>query len=469
MKGKKAWRYLLGAVVGGLLAVSLLSATPYVMGPFHVVVRASGPGSGITEVRLPPLGTVRAATHSGIVDLVLSLERVDVDLLSLVPGLDPDAGVIAGLSRDAESVFRLFVVRLLLLAFLGGMLGARVVGIRTWRTLATGGLVAMLLVGAMVGLAFVSYDTTAFSSPQYTGILNTAPWLIDALTESLGEVRDVDERLGRVSENIYRLFRGIEALEPLPQVAGDMRVLVISDIHNSPVGVSLVVSLVGAFGVDLVLDAGDLTDFGTAMEGDIVSGIRDLGVPYVLAPGNHDAPVLIDQIEDYPNVFILTGQTLLIDGLAILGSPDPAAASFSPAIPTGLELDDQVNQLAGALAGGTLRPFFLVAHNPLVAREFLGQVPVVVAGHTHRVLVREERGSLYLNPGTTGAAGIRGIEALSDQVYTALLVHLSSGNGFPEDVGRGFTVRAVDILSFQPVSQSLNLERRLFNRPPPGP
>lgn len=466
----QGWHYVLLAVAGALVAVTLLSSAPYSAGPFTFSARVSAVGRGVTEVQLPPLGTVRAITHRGLVDLTVALERVDVDLLSRLPARDPGGVILAQTTRDAERAVRLFAVRLLLLAFIGGFLAARIAGVRSLRKLAVAGLVGLGAVGLLVGLTVLTYDVSAFNSPQYSGVLSVAPWLLDALSQSVGQVGTIEQRVGLMADNVYRLFRGIEALEPVPRTPAGRRVLIISDIHNNPVGVAFVSALVPTFGVDLVLDAGDLTDFGTALESELVAGITGLGVPYAIALGNHDAPTVYEQLGGYPNVHFLSGHTLLIDGVGILGSPDPSAADNSPAIPSGRDLDAQVEGLRAALDGGGLQPFFLVAHNPLVGRAFLGHVPVIVSGHTHRVLVREERGSLHLNPGTTGAAGIRGLEALTEQRYTALLVHLVPGEDNPASgPGRSFRVKAVDILSFEPVGKAISLERRLFDLPVQDP
>ena len=48
--------------------------------------------------------------------------------------------------------------------------------------------------------------------------------------------------------------------------------------------------------MDLVIDTGDLTDYGTAIETGLAGQIKTTkGVPYLFIPGNHDSPEVIQQ------------------------------------------------------------------------------------------------------------------------------------------------------------------------------
>ena len=43
------------------------------------------------------------------------------------------------------------------------------------------------------------------------------------------------------------------------------------------------------FGVDAVLDTGDITDWGSSPENRLIGSVGTLGVPYVYIRGNHDS------------------------------------------------------------------------------------------------------------------------------------------------------------------------------------
>ena len=66
-------------------------------------------------------------------------------------------------------------------------------------------------------------------------------------------------------------------------------------------------------GVDVVVDAGDLVNFGTVEEAEatgLFSGIESVGVPYLFVRGNHDAnsatdTALLDRLARLPNVTLL--------------------------------------------------------------------------------------------------------------------------------------------------------------------
>jgi hypothetical protein len=109
-------------------------------------------------------------------------------------------------------------------------------------------------------------------------------------------------------------------------------------------------------------------------------------------------------------------------------------------------------------------PDLLLVHNPDVARAFAGRVPVLVSGHTHRQEVEKIKGSIYINPGTTGAAGIRGLAAPAGPrrtVSSAAILYFS-----PPLPGGGkrssFSLTAVDLVNFDPLSGKFGVERQLF-------
>ena len=455
----------LGAV-GALALAAFLGSATYHLGPTEISLTFDPLGSGWTQLRIPPAGTVDAHTHWGPVDLEISLKRVDLEGLTGVLtvgelGMSPWSQMAEGI----PDLIRTFAVRLLILGLMGGVIGARLGGWRCGRRLSAGAMAGVLVIGFLLGVTALTYDASAFENPRYTGVLTAAPAFMDVFSGSALELEGLDRRLMAVGDNLNRLFGGLEDLQPLGADSSSRRVLVVADLHNNPVGISFISSLVRTFGADMVLDAGDVTDYGTVLEADLVAGIGQMGVPYVIAMGNHDSPVIREQLEPYSDVHFLTGSTVTVKGIPILGSSDPAAYGFSPSYPDKSVLEDQVHQLARGLLSSEVEPFFLVAHHPEVSRRFLGQVPVVVAGHTHRVTVKEEGGSLYLNPGSAGSSGIRGLDQMAGDEYAALLVHMVTDE---EAEGR-LSVGAVDIITFSPETRTLRLERRPVEvEPAPG-
>ena len=76
---------------------------------------------------------------------------------------------------------------------------------------------------------------------------------------------------------------------------------------------------------------------------------------------------------------------------------------------------------------------------------------LVVAGHDHRIRM-EEGGRGFINPGTTGASGLRGLYSEKGISYSAAIVYL-----IPD-----FGLVAVDMVKYNPVSQQFFLERKLL-------
>ena len=56
-----------------------------------------------------------------------------------------------------------------------------------------------------------------------------------------------------------------------------------------PAGFDLVRQVTEQFGVDAVLDTGDITDWGSSPENRLIGSVGTLGVPYVYIRGNHDS------------------------------------------------------------------------------------------------------------------------------------------------------------------------------------
>ena len=69
---------ILVGMLGATLGMALFATTVVRMGPFDVRLR-SGFGPGVTEVLLPPFGTVTADTHVAPLRLQAELEEVRVD------------------------------------------------------------------------------------------------------------------------------------------------------------------------------------------------------------------------------------------------------------------------------------------------------------------------------------------------------------------------------------------------------
>lgn len=469
-------RYLrlgLWATVGALVAVTALSPFRWTAGPFTVTVALRVPGRGETRVQVPPAGEVWARTHRSPLDVSVRLERVDLDGLER---LARDRGQLGeALARQSRQAARLAVARLLALSLVGGALGPVLAGERGREAPAAGALIGLGQGAALAAATVATFDPRAFAEPRFSGALEAAPWLIPAIQEGLARLPQWRAHFRLLAAHLAGLFRRLERLPPLAAPGASLTVLAVADVHNSPVGMEFVVRTVERFRPDLVVDAGDLTDYGTALEAHLLRQLATLRVPYVLVPGNHEGPAALAQLRTLPPVRVLTGGRVRIRGLTIAGLADPLSGSPSPAEPDPAAIEAARAALRGLAAGTGDRPpaDLVVVHHPRIGEAVLGHVPALVTGHTHRPRLAVVDGTVWVDPGSAGAAGLRGLLGAGRIPYALALLHFARTPG-------GWRVVAVDTVRVDAAEVGYRVERHLVGEPglagppagpgePPGP
>ncbi len=266
----------------------------------------------------------------------------------------------------------------------------------------------LLVCAAVAGLTF---DPASLDEPRFTGLLSRAPYLA-------GEGRSVVDRLESYRSGVADMVRSVTTLYTAADelaVIDDAEVttvLHVSDIHLNPQGYDLAQQLVEQFGVDVVVDTGDVTTWGTPAESATLNRIGRLGVPYVFVRGNHDSVVTANAVAAQ-GATVLEGEAATVEGLTFAGIGD---ARFSP---DSGELDiDAAREAAGesaaelaAVVGATNRSGkdvdVALIHDPSRLDPLLGEVPLVLAGHYHSRTVRlDASGTRVMVQGSTGGAGI---------------------------------------------------------------
>lgn len=198
---------------------------------------------------------------------------------------------------------------------------------------------------------------------------------------------------------------------PVPDAAKPVVMLLISDLHCN-VGMSrLIRTVADRSGVDLVLDAGDTTIDGTAVEQYCITTFADAvpdGVPMVVSNGNHDSAETAAQ-ERHAGMTVLDGKVVTAAGLRILGDDDPHQTRIGGG--TTLGSTQTAGEVGGRLTLTACKDAdvdLLLIHTPWVGDSALqsGCVPVQLSGHTH---VRAGpapfgRGVRYVSASTAGAA-----------------------------------------------------------------
>jgi predicted phosphodiesterase len=134
-------------------------------------------------------------------------------------------------------------------------------------------------------------------------------------------------------------------------------------------------------------------------------------VPYVFVKGNHDSPGIADAVARQPNATVLDAATppVRVAGLRFAGMADPR---FTPDKTTGDDraahrVDEHARHFAERLTG---RVDVLVVHDPAAERVLSGYAPLLLAGHTHRRATRRVADTVILVQGSTGGAGLRGVQ-----------------------------------------------------------
>jgi predicted phosphodiesterase len=175
-------------------------------------------------------------------------------------------------------------------------------------------------------------------------------------------------------------------------------------------GFDLTARLVKQFGADLVVDTGDITTNGTALEATQLDRIGELKVPYVFVRGNHDSQATQDSVAAQPNAVVLDDSVRTVNGLTFAGIGDPR---FTPEEGSAAPHREQA-VAADAQLAATVRSYdtahpldkvdVALVHDPQAAAPLEGVVPLVLAGHLHKRQVQTEGGTKFLTEGTTGGA-----------------------------------------------------------------
>ena len=269
------------------------------------------------------------------------------------------------------------------------------------------GTVAVVLV-AGTGVAAATLKTEALDEPVFEGLLAQAPALV-------GGARDFtaySQRIAELTSNVSRVYDAVGRLPASPETDAT-RVLWVSDIHNNPQAFLVMRELARQFDVAAIVDTGDLTDLGSAVENRLLAPVSTFGVPYVYVRGNHDSEEVTQAfLEQQENVVVLDDAEIVeVAGVRFAGTGDPL---FTPT--KRVETESEANaetlrrageQVARAIERSDDPVHVALVHEPLMAPPLFGRVPLVLDGHVHERRSRTADGTLELTQGSSGGAGLR--------------------------------------------------------------
>ncbi len=449
------------AILGAFLFVYLFGAASYDIDGLSLSLSANPAKTGKTIIQLPPFGSVAASTHDAPLEFIIKLDYIGTSLAQSMftnNSESPDE-IINDLKESIPDLIRPFLVRQILLGALGAALGVWLLWRSRFSIVLGSALLGSAAIILILTLGTQNYDIKAFKEPEYNGVLAMAPNLLPEPDKLLERLDMIQHQTRKVTNNIQTLFTNVNGLSVLANPEEDneiKKILLVSDLHSNPIGVEFLKSLASNFTVDVILDTGDLTDFGNPLETKMTEGLLSIEIPYVFVPGNHDTPETISFIKEMPNSTVLEGKTVTIDGIKFKGNADPLSNSNEVSISEREKweemLDEQIADLLSYRDDEDNQPDIVAVHNHEVAQRISKYYPLVINGHTHGLSIITNHDKIRINPGTSGAAGVRGLYADATIPYSAVILYIKPGE----------KPVAADQIKYDPLADRFFLERKLF-------
>jgi predicted phosphodiesterase len=445
--------------VAGFLALGLVPAAQSEVGPSTLSLRAF-PGSGDTIVHVPPLGTVSASTQMSPISLDLSLREVDIE--ALAPLATSEAGrdqLRSDVEEDMDGLVLRGVLQIALGMIIASAIVVAVVFRREPKKVAAGAVGGLVVATGLVVSTGLTYDVDAFREPRFTGALTRAQVVIDALQENAGLLDEARSRYEVATQRASDLLLLI-AESPTDPRTDTTALLHVSDIHGNPIGLEITHELAREFGVDAVVDTGDLAsstidtgelrELAEPLERSMLERIQRLPAPYIFVAGNHDSFELRRELAGTDNVIYLDRETTTVGAIEILGVADPTYSTQPVEIEEKNQTRlDEAPETDALVADET--PDVLLVHDERLAAESFGDVPVIMAGHEHERALREEEGTLILTVGSTGATGLKAFTIEADRPYEAEIIYFDDT-----------TPVAVDYITLTGLGSDFIVERDVF-------
>ncbi|HVL63738.1 MAG TPA: metallophosphoesterase family protein [Actinomycetota bacterium] len=447
--------FLLIAVAAGattLFGIQLVPPVRHALGPATVAAGVRM-GEGTTTVHVPPLGAIEADTHASPLRVRVTIDEVDPEpLAEAVTFFGARRALAAEIEGDLRSAAEALALRVAVAGLLLGAIMAALLPGRSRGTIAAGAAGGAIAVAVSIAATAITFDVAAFEEPRFTGALRRAPQVIKAVNREVGTLEQLRSRFSVMADRLSELLTLAADPARSPR-EGSIAILHVSDIHSNPVGVEITRELAESFQVDAVLDTGDLTSFGEAVEGRLAALIEGIAVPYLFVPGNHDSPQNRRALAAAANVTVLDRETVSVRGVRILGWADPTfTATNEITTEEGNAIRSaEAEEVARAVVAA--RPDVLAVHDARLASASLGEVGAVIAGHTHRRSLELREGTVVATVGSTGATGLGSFLVQADLRYEAQVLYLR------EDV-----LVAIDYISFDGLGGDFTVERRSLER-----
>ena len=425
--------YIAIASVTAAIGIYLGGTNHTSVGPFNTTVSVKPSTVGESELALPPLGSLIFDSHEAPVRMSVRLDSLDPALTQEL--VTNPSGIRAATDSAPDELLQSAVnvgigalaATILISLLIGGLL------FRNMRRAAICACLSLVMTASVLGLAAASIRPQAIMEPRYEGLLTNAPSIVgdaENIADRYEKYRDQLRQFITNMSQFYTVASSLPSYEPDPDT---IRVLHVSDMHLNPTSWGLVSSIVDQFNIDVVVDTGDMTDWGSEQEADFISdGLSDLTVPYVFIRGNHDSKDTAKEVAEHDNAVVLDNDVAKVGGLTIAGIGDPRFTPDESATPSdmreeqvllnsGTQLADTITQNGGA--------DFAMVHDPASAAPLADSTPLVLAGHKHQREVSElDDDTLQMVQGSSGGAGLRGLDGDDPVRLDMSVLYFDSGN-----------------------------------------
>ncbi|MCM0676278.1 metallophosphoesterase [Micromonospora phytophila] len=460
----------LAGVVIGVLAGGRVTTD---IGPFQAELTVAPAITGSTTVDVPPLGALLLDSHDGPTHLRVDLGALDQ---SRTEALLDDPASINQASQSAVEDVREGVMRLGMRTLASAVLVTLLLALlvfRDARRAAWAGALALVITAGSLGAAAATLRPQSIEEPRYEGLLVNAPAIVGDARRIANDYSKYAEQLQRIVGNVSQLYTTVSSLPVYEPAPGTTRVLHVSDMHLNPTGWQLIRTVVEQFDIDVVIDTGDITDWGSEPEASFVGSIGLLRKPYVYIRGNHDSGKTAAAVARQPNARVLSNSTTTIAGLTIAGIGDPRFTPDKNTSPAGSGLTKQVadqlidvgDQLAATVRSSPSPVNIALVHDPASAGPLSGTCPLVLAGHTHNRQMSKlpqvpgRTSTQLMVQGSTGGAGLRGLEGEKPTPLSMSVLY------FDKDK----MLQAYDDITVGGTGQAqVNLERHVVENPKAG-
>ncbi|MFL6179112.1 MAG: metallophosphoesterase [Actinomycetes bacterium] len=418
LRRQLTWRHVMtvlalgvAAFVGAWLGLVLGGHRTDTVGPLIVTSEVRLSLTGDTDIDVPPLGSISLDTHDGPLALRAQVEALNANVTEqTLSGDVPDADFDQVPDQVRSLLWKVYV-QALACAALGAALAVLIVSRRPkWAAIAAGATAGVVVLSGLAGVA--TWNERALAQPRYSGLLVFVPRVVGDADTIVNNFEAYGQQLASLVQNVASLATAASDLPTFQASPGAIRALYVSDIHLNPNVWPIMRSIVEQYNIDLVIDTGDIADHGTSFENSLLSPISSLGVPYVYIRGNHDSVVTADAIANMDNAVVLDDSIREVAGLTIAGAPDPRFTPDKSTEPTDDAVVRSGEELARVIQSAKEPVNLAMVHDPAAADPLAGLTPLVLAGHLHeRADEQLGDGTQLLVQGSTGGAGLRGLES----------------------------------------------------------